>query len=59
MIYMVEIQENNYEILREFFGDKANIINDDFINYNFNNYIIKEFDYIIGNPPFKLTGDIK
>ena len=52
MIYMVEIQENNYELLRELFGEKANIINDDFINYNFNNYIIKEFDYIIGNPPF-------
>ena len=29
---------------------------DDFINYNFNNYIIKEFDYIIGNPPFNCNG---
>ena len=56
MIYMVEIQENNCKILRELFGMKANIINDDFINYNFNNYIIKDFDYIIGNPPFNCNG---
>lgn len=56
MIYMVEIQENNYELLRELFGEKANIINDDFINYNFDNYTIKEFDYIIGNPPFNCNG---
>jgi len=56
MIYMVEIQENNYEMLRELFGKKANIINDDFINYNFDNYNVKEFDYIIGNPPFNCNG---
>ena len=34
----------------------ANIINDDFINYNFDNYSVKEFDYIIGNPPFNCNG---
>jgi len=56
MIYMVELQENNCEMLKELFGNKANIINDDFINYNFDNYIIKEFDYIIGNPPFNCNG---
>ena len=56
MIFMCEIQENNCEQLREIFGKKANIINDDYINYNFDNYKIKEFDYIIGNPPFNCNG---
>ena len=56
MIFMVEIQENNCIILREYFGEKSNIINEEYVNYDFEKYKIKEFDYIIGNPPFNCNG---
>ena len=56
MIYMIEIQEDNYKILRELFGNEANIINDDYINFNFDKYKVKNFNIIIGNPPFNCNG---
>jgi tRNA1(Val) A37 N6-methylase TrmN6 len=52
MIYMCEIQNENITILKHIFGGNANIINDNYINYN---YDIK-FDFIIGNPPYNCNG---
>ena len=54
MIYMVEIQENNYNLLKEIFGQEANIALNNFLEYPY-----KEFDIIIGNPPFNFMGQIK
>jgi tRNA1(Val) A37 N6-methylase TrmN6 len=52
MIYMCEIQNVNITILKNIFGGNANIINDNYINYN---HDIK-FDFIIGNPPYNCNG---
>ncbi len=54
MIYMVEIQENNYNLLKEIFGQQANIALNNFLEYPY-----KEFDIVIGNPPFNFMGQIK
>lgn len=54
MIYMVEIQEQNANILKKIFGLKANIFNVDFlIPSHIENY---SFDYVIGNPPYNVNG---
>ena len=52
MIYMVEIKESNIAILRNTFGDDANIINTDFLSMKTN----LTFDYVIGNPPYNSHG---
>ena len=52
MIYMVEINPENTKILKEIFGEKANIYNIDFLTYNSD----FKFDIIIGNPPFNNNG---
>ncbi len=54
MIYMVEIQSENSNILREIFGAEANIYYNNFLEFQ-----SKEFDIIIGNPPFNFMGQIK
>lgn len=59
MIYMVEINENNVKILKNKFGEKANIyqvnyIEEDFIQDTDLKNIL--FDVIIGNPPFNFNG---
>lgn len=54
MIYMVEIQLDNSNILREIFGQDANIYLNNFLEFPY-----KEFDIIIGNPPFNFMGQIK
>ena len=55
MIYIVEYREENINILKEIFGDKANIFNKDFLDYNPSH----NFDVIIGNPPFNFNGQKK
>ena len=52
MIYIVEYREENIIILREIFGEEANILYMDYLNY------IPDisFDIIIGNPPFNFNG---
>lgn len=56
MLYMVELNERNTKIVREVFGQNANIIEGDFLTIN--NFFGKEgFDMIVGNPPFQ--DDIK
>jgi hypothetical protein len=53
MIYIIEIKESNIIILREIFGEKANIFHDDFLSTIPN---LKNFDFIIGNPPYNSDG---
>jgi hypothetical protein len=52
MLYMVEIQDSNVSILRNTFGEDANIIHGDFLSTN----MCKTFDYVIGNPPYNSHG---
>ncbi len=54
MIYMVEIQSKNITVLKSIFGDSANIYYENFLDYR-----EKDFDIIIGNPPFNFMGQIK
>lgn len=54
MIYMVEIQSKNITVLKSIFGDNANIYYENFLEYR-----EKDFDIIIGNPPFNFMGQIK
>jgi hypothetical protein len=53
MIYIIEIKESNIIILREIFGEKANIFHTDFLSTIHN---LDNFDYIIGNPPYNSDG---
>ena len=52
MLFMIEIKTSNVERLREIFGEKANIINEDFLLTETD--IL--FDYIVGNPPYNADG---
>ena len=52
MIYMVEINENNIQCLREKFGEKANIYHGDYLQWTTD----LQFDFIIGNPPYNSGG---
>ena len=54
MLFMVEIQEDNCNILEEIFGENANIYCKDYLNFE-----ADKFDIIIGNPPFNSKGQIK
>lgn len=58
MIFIIEIQEDNCISLFNLFGKDANIINEDYINYekNSNDDSDREFDFIIGNPPYNANG---
>ena len=53
MIYIIEIKESNIIILREIFGEKANIFYIDFLSPIPN---LVMFDFIIGNPPYNSNG---
>lgn len=52
MLYMVEIKKTNIIKLKNLFGNKSNIFNEDFLFYKSS---IK-FDFIIGNPPYNADG---
>ena len=55
MIYIVEYRDENTKILKEIFGENANIMNIDYLQYNPSH----NFDIIIGNPPFNFNGQKK
>ena len=70
MIFMIEINKENYNTLKELFGEDSNIINFDFLSTTkkqladlwgiFGNLDKKNgFDAIIGNPPYNSMGSIK
>ena len=52
MIYLVEINEDNIVHLKNKFGKKANIIHEDYTQWNTE----LKFDFIIGNPPYNCNG---
>lgn len=54
MIYMVEIQKENVERIRLFFGLNANISCADYLTDD--TFSTMEFDYVIGNPPYNKDG---
>ena len=55
MLYMVEVNSVYIFELKQYFGENANIYNEDFLLFN-NNIC---YDVIIGNPPYNSNGSIK
>ena len=49
MLYMIDINDEHMKPLKTIFGDNANIINEDFLEYNVDNL---DIDVIIANPPY-------
>ncbi len=55
MLFMVELDNTNVSVCRKLFGNKANIVCANFLTEESkwsNEFIPKQFDIIIGNPPF-------
>jgi hypothetical protein len=52
MIYMVELNSSNIPFLREKFGEKGNIIEENYLEWTPD----FQFDFIIGNPPYNFNG---
>ena len=53
MLWMIEINNEHIIVLKEIFGEKAHIINADFLNTT------GKYDMIFGNPPFNVKGQVK
>jgi len=58
MLYLIELKPENVITLKERFGEKANIIEADFLSSQSTSYFDYNFhfDYIIGNPPYNAQG---
>jgi hypothetical protein len=52
MLYMVEYNAKNVEILKHRFGKKCHIIHADFLQHDFGGV---QFDGVLGNPPFQIS----
>jgi len=64
MLYMVEINPINVIVLRDMFGENANILQGDFLLVNSNqekypDFTLSTMDVVIGNPPYNVGGGIK
>jgi hypothetical protein len=57
MLYMVELNQDNYHVCCELFGEKNNIICADFLSDH--NFVKQRFDCILGNPPFQDNSNVK
>ena len=57
MLWMIEIYPDHIDYLKKVFGKNANIINCCFLSLN--KYEYPPFDFIIGNPPYNISGSIK
>lgn len=55
MLYMVELNKNNCNILNKLFGPNCNVFCDDFLAEGWQNGVCDDkcFDCIVGNPPFQ------
>tara|TARA_Y100000816_G_C26104218_1_gene586141 strand:- start:361 stop:1749 length:1389 start_codon:yes stop_codon:yes gene_type:complete len=53
-LYMIEINKEHLDGLFQVFGENANIIMGNYLNFN-----NLQFDVIVGNPPFNINGAIK
>jgi tRNA1(Val) A37 N6-methylase TrmN6 len=53
MLWMIEINSEHITVLKEIFGEKAHIINADFLT------TVGTYDMIFGNPPFNVAGQVK
>jgi len=49
MLYMIDINDEHINTLKTLFGDNANIINEDFLEYDIDKL---DIDIIIANPPY-------
>ena len=47
MLYINEINNDYIPLLKDLFGEKSNVTNFDFLNFN-----NMKFDFIVGNPPY-------
>ena len=58
MLFMVELNQVNVDVSRGIFGDDANIFCGSFLEEDWLDVFPKQFDIIIGNPPFnkEVTG---
>jgi hypothetical protein len=62
MIYMVEINPKNVHQIRSFFGPKVNVSLADFLEGEDKwqrDLGVKQFDIILGNPPFQIEKHVK
>ena len=53
MLYMVELQEDNFLYLKSIFGEKSNILYGDYREIDFG---LLNFDFVVGNPPYNFQG---
>lgn len=52
MLFMVELQQENVDVLRSHFGSNANIFQADFLEWS----SCRTFHYVVGNPPYNRNG---
>jgi hypothetical protein len=58
-ITLVEINTENIQLLKLFFGQHCTIFNGDYLNYFPSLQETGKYDIVIGNPPFNINGTIK